>query len=79
MDSSYNLFFVYMYIVNFPTVNILLFYSLTLILLSGDIQPNPGPIRPANGRCEILFSNIYGLHGNIRDLAVSSRKCDVIL
>ena len=78
MDINY-LFFVYMYIAILPTVNILLFYSLTLILLSGDIQPNPGPIRPANGRCEILFSNIYGLHGNIRDLAVSSRNCDVVL
>lgn len=45
-------------------------------MLSGDVELNPGPCRPKY--CNLLFSNIRGLHGNLNELAVISAKCDII-
>ena len=57
-------------------INIVLSLLLLLLLLSGDIEVNPGP--PPR-RCRILFSNIRGLYKNSKDLAISSRDCDIVL
>ena len=49
-----------------------------LLLLCGDVERNPGPTHQ-NRRCNVLFANIRGLHGGIKDLAVASRDCDIVL
>jgi len=54
----------------------LLFLCGIVVLLSGDVELNPGPCRPKY--CNLLFSNIRGLHGNLNELAVISAKFDII-
>lgn len=43
----------------------LLFLCGIVVLLSGDVELNPGPCRPKY--CNLLFSNIRGLHGNLNE------------
>lgn len=47
-----------------------------LILLSGDIESNPGPSR--HKFCRLLYCNIRGLHGNLLDLAAVSSQFDIV-
>ena len=47
-----------------------------LIILSGDIHPNPGP---SGNYCKVLYANIRGLKCNLSDLTVLSAKYDIIL
>ena len=47
-----------------------------IILLSGDVEQNPGPSSPKF--CNILCSNIRGLHGNLNELSLLSSKYDII-
>lgn len=51
-----------------------------LVLLSGDIELNPGPHRPKHPArsCRILYSNIRGLHKNIKDLTMASMDYDIV-
>ena len=48
-----------------------------LLLVCGDIESNPGPLR--TGQCRILYSNIRGLYGNLNDLHLISPNYDIIL
>ena len=57
-------------------INILL---LLLLILSGDVEPNPGPTSSRRKQCHILCSNVRGLHANLNDLVASSRQYDIIL
>lgn len=50
-----------------------------LITRCPDVEPNPGPRSDALRGCRILYSNVRGLCGNIRDLSVASSTCDVLL
>ena len=50
--------------------------SQLLLLLSGDIEVNPGP--PRSKQCRLLYSNIRGLHKNIKDLAMASKQSDIV-
>ena len=58
------------------SLSILLFLSGILLLLSGDIETNPGPTH--RKFCNILYSNIRGLYGNLRELSIASTKFDLI-
>ena len=59
------------------TVLVFYFYCMLLIRFP-DIEQNPGP-RQAPAKSRIMFTNINGLHGNIKDLAIASTRYDVIL
>jgi hypothetical protein len=56
-------------------------HSLVLIiLLSGDIESNPGPaVRFARSSCRVLAGNIRGLYANRLNLEVLSRNCDLLV
>ena len=58
------------------TCSSLRYISQRLITLSGDIEVNPGP--PQSKQCRMLYSNIRGLHKNIKDLAMASRQSDIV-
>lgn len=47
-----------------------------IFLLSGEVELNLGPIRPKY--CNLLYSNIRGLYGNLNELAVISTKFHII-
>ena len=69
---------VYGYFVSEMASHYCLYFPFLLILLAGDIEENPGP--PGRRRhCQVLYSNIRGLHGNLKDLAVSSTQYDILL
>ena len=58
---------------------ILLFFWSCLKLRFPDVEENPGPRRIAPMRCRVLFANIRGLHGNLKELAVASSRYDILL
>ena len=58
-------------------VPVLFFYTFLLVRFP-DIELNPGP-RQIPAKCRLMFSNINGLFGNIRDLAVTSSRYDMII
>lgn len=53
------------------------FYFHFLILLSGDIELNPGP-GPSLRSARIFYANIRGLHRNLADLSLASGKFDIL-
>jgi hypothetical protein len=54
------------------------FYIFLIILLSGDIEQNPGP-RPPPNKIRFLYSNIRGLMKNVADLKAVSYDYDIIM
>ena len=52
------------------------FLSGISLMLSGDIESNPGPTH--HKFCNLLYCNIRGLYGNLSELAVASTKYDII-
>ena len=56
-----------------------LFYCCLRLLLSSDVEVNPGPIRRCLRKCRVMYCNIRGLHGNLPDLSVASRHSDVLI
>ena len=60
----------------FPSLSVHQLLSGIILMLSGDVETNPGPTRPKF--CNLLCSNIRGLYGNLRDLTVASSKYDII-
>ena len=44
-----------------------------------DVETNPGPRRPASAVCRILYSNVWGLAGNLGDLTVASSQYYILL
>ena len=65
--------FIYLYLVFiFPI------WMVLLLLVSGDIESNPGP--QLQNRCvRLLYANVRGLHANIRGLTVASAQYDVLM
>ena len=59
------------------TVPVFVFYCF-LVVRFPDIELNPGP-RQAPAKTRVMFTNINGLFGNIKDLAVASTRYDVIM
>ena len=56
------------------------FASWLLLLRSGDVEVNPGPRGGTTRRfARVLYSNVRGLHGNIRDVKGSSSGFDIML
>jgi hypothetical protein len=56
------------------------FLAYFLLLLSGDVELNPGPARQfVKKTCSILAGNVRGLRGNYLDLLVKAKKFDLIL
>ena len=58
---------------------LLLLYILNLLfsfflILSGDIELNPGPVNARNRQCYVLYLNVRELHGNLHDLTVASKQ-----
>ena len=51
---------------------------LLIILLSGDVEVNPGPTHGRRRQCQMLYSNIRGLHRNLNELIVASKQFDIL-
>ena len=51
---------------------------LLIILLSGDVEENPGPTHGRRRQCQMLYSNIRGLHRNLNELIVASKQFDIL-
>ena len=43
------------------------------------MEENPGPSAHPPSRCRLLYSNINGLHGNLRELGVAAASHDVVV
>ena len=56
-------------------VSHILFY---LLVLSGDVEMNPGPRLTCRPQCRALYSNIRGLYKNFNELIGVSRQYDII-
>ena len=66
------------YVVPFISVKYVGSYFCLILILSGDIETNPGP-RPSRRRqCRILYANVRGLHANLKDLSVASKQFDIL-
>ena len=66
----------------FVYLNCLLFFLLVygcLRLQFSDVEENPGPSTVPRDKCEIMFSNINGIHGNPEDLAVAASGLDFVV
>ena len=76
---SFPLFLCSCYIVftKLLSFNFLYIYQL-LLILSGDIELNPGPPQSKLRQCRFLYSNIRGLYSNIKDLSIVSRQYDIL-
>ena len=57
---------------------IVAFLLLLIIMLAGDVEPNPGPARSRQSQCNIMYANIRGLHKNISDLIAGSGQYDIV-
>ena len=56
----------------------LVYITQLLLIMSGDIELNPGPPQSKLRQCRLLYSNIRGLHKNIKDLAIASKQFDIL-
>ena len=56
-----------------------LLYFGFLMLRFPDVELNPGPGRAPPRCCRILYSNVRGLSGNLRDLTLAAPHYDVVL
>ena len=54
------------------------FLLILTVLLSGDVEENPGPTPGRRRQCQMLYSNIRGLHGNLNDLIAASKQFDIL-
>ena len=54
------------------------FIAFLLLILSGDTELNPGPVNARNCKCCVLYSNVKGLHGNLRDLTFASDQLNIL-
>ena len=53
-------------------------FTLFACIFYTDVEVNPGP-RVVAPRCgTVMFSNINGLHGNLRELAVAASRFDIV-
>ena len=73
-----NVIFVYIVVVvDFLNVKFL-YFRLCLLVLSGDVELNPGPVNNRARQCRLLYCNIRGLHKNIQELIAVSRHYDIL-
>ena len=54
------------------------FIGFILLILSSDVELNPGPVNRRNRQCCVLYSNIRGLYRNLHDLIVASKGFDIL-
>ena len=76
MGKTFKTFGCFVYIV-VAILNIDLIVFL-LLILSGDVELNPGPVNGRNRQCRALYSNIRGLYGNLHDSIVASKGFDIL-
>ena len=70
---------VYIVVVNFiDFISYVIFLISILLLLSGDVELNPGPCQPRQRKCRLLYCNVRGLHANIKDLTAASKSHDIL-
>ena len=56
-----------------------LLFMLLLLILSGDVELNPGPAAHFHKKkCNVLYSNIRGLRSNFLDLQSHARNYDIL-
>ena len=65
------------YIVVVFVMFLYVYFCFFKLLLSGDIEVNPGP-RHHPKKCRILYSNVRGLHKNKKDLDLAAEKFDIV-
>ena len=74
---SFRFYFCYFYFYFIFYCYSLIFLVLyRLILLSGDVELNPGPSRSS---FKVLYSNVRGLASKLQDLSILASKYDMIL
>ena len=79
MGKTFNTFDCFLYIVYIVVVILhISFIVFFLLILSGDVELNPGPVNGRNRQCHVLYSNIRGLYGNLHDLIVASKGFDIL-
>ena len=78
MGKTFKLLIVFVYIVVVILHTSINFIVFLLLILSGDVELNPGPANGRNQQCRVLYSNIRGLYGNLHDLIVASKGSDIL-
>ena len=79
MGKTFKTFDCFVYIVYIVVVILQIdFIVFFLIILSGDVELNPGPGSGRNRQCHVLYSNIRGLYGNLHDLIVAPKGFDIL-
>ena len=79
MGKTFNTFDCFVYIVYIVVVILhISFIVFLLLILSGDVELNPGLVNSRNRQCRVLYSNIRGLYGNLHDLIVAFKGCDIL-
>ena len=71
-----NIVFVAFVVVKFMN-SLFCFLLVMLLLLSGDVEVNPGP-QNRSRICRILYGNVRGLYKNKKDLDVAAEKYDIL-
>ena len=73
------------FLVNFVVNSVVLFvrfylyFMLLILMLSGDVELNPGPaVQYRKKNCKVLYSNIRGLRTNFLDLQSHARSYDIL-
>ena len=74
MSKTFNTFDCFVYIV----ILHISFIVFLLLILSGDIELNPGPVNGRNRQFRVLYSTIRGLYGNLHDLIVASKGFNIL-
>ena len=76
MGKTFNTFDCFVY--NVVVILHISFIVFLLLILSSDVELNPGPVNGRNWQCRVLYSNIRGLYGNLHDLIVASKGFDIL-
>ena len=75
MGKTFITFDCFVYIVYIVVVILhISFIVFLLLILSGDVKLNSGPVNGRNRQCRVLYSNIRGLYGNLHELIVVASK-----
>ena len=74
---SYSILYIVPVIYFVKFLNFVLYLLNLLLLLSGDIELNPGPQNRFR-KCRILYGNVRGLYKNKKDLDVAADKFDIL-
>ena len=74
--QNYIVYIVYVIVMIDFIANVI--FLIWCLLLSGDVELNPGPAHPRQRKCRLMYSNIRGLNANIKDLTGFSKSHDIL-